>query len=160
MTRYDKYLIYVLKHKWFVMIECFKVGLYWRGIAHDFDKFLPSLFIPYARRFFGPGKDIKSGRDKTGYYDPTKGADEKFKAAVQKHLLKNKHHWQYWNVDAQPMPLKYVKEMVCDWKGAGRAQGNTNYSPLKWFEANKKTMIIHKHTEALIKKVLQQEEAK
>jgi len=51
--KYLKYLKYILKHKWYVMIECFKNGLIWRGLMHDLSKFLPSEFIPYANFFYG-----------------------------------------------------------------------------------------------------------
>ena len=56
---YYKYLQYVIKHKYYVMIECFKVGLYWRGLVHDMSKFRPSEFIPYARYFYGDYPDAK-----------------------------------------------------------------------------------------------------
>ena len=51
---YWKYLKAVLKHKWFVFIECRKLGIPWLGVIHDLSKFLPSEFIPYARYFYGP----------------------------------------------------------------------------------------------------------
>lgn len=165
MVRYDKYLMYVLRHKWFVMIECFKKGLFIKGLFHDSDKFLPSSFIPYAKRFYGKGKDIKSGRDKTGYYNPFLNSEHDFQIALKNHVHRNKHHWQYWvhitktNDDlfvTYPMSEKDIIEMICDWKGAGRAQGNMNYSPKEWFEINRKNMILHEDTIKIINDLLEE----
>lgn len=64
-----KYLGYLLRHKWYVGIECFKRGLYWRGIKHDWSKFLPSEFVPYANYFYGQpkiGDTIQCSFDNTG----------------------------------------------------------------------------------------------
>ena len=50
---YWKYFKYVIRHKLFVFIECYKLGKIWRGITHDLSKFLPDEFIPYSRYFYG-----------------------------------------------------------------------------------------------------------
>lgn len=52
MRKYLKYFNYVFRHKWFVFVECFKFGLLWQGLIHDWSKFLPDEFIAYAN-FFG-----------------------------------------------------------------------------------------------------------
>ena len=53
-----------------------------------------------------------------------------FDAAHQRHRSKNKHHWQYWTtthedgtVEPHPIPEPYLTEMICDWRGSGKAQG-------------------------------------
>ena len=51
MNKYLKYLSYVLRHKWFVMLACFKVKLFWQGITHDLSKFLPDEFISLDERY-------------------------------------------------------------------------------------------------------------
>ena len=76
MMVYFKYLSYVLRHRWFVFIECCKLGIPWRGLVHDLSKFIPSEFIPYARYFYGREDTIR--RDKTGYYKPTDTGDKAF----------------------------------------------------------------------------------
>lgn len=53
MKKYFKYFNYVLRHRWYVFLECVKLGIIWRGIIHDLSKFLPSEFIPYANYFYG-----------------------------------------------------------------------------------------------------------
>jgi len=97
IKRYIKYLNYVLRHKWFVSLECFKRGIIWRGILHDLSKFLPSEFIPYARFFYEPDGASRQNkiRDKTGYYKPTDSGDEKFDKAWLAHIHRNAHHWQH-----------------------------------------------------------------
>ena len=70
MKKYTKYLNYVLRHKWYVMIECFKRGQYWRGIMHDMSKFRPSEFIPYAIYFYEDyNRDWKKLRDGINCYN-------------------------------------------------------------------------------------------
>lgn len=164
--KYWKYLKYVLRHKYYVMIGCFRYGLIWRGIAHDLSKFYPSEFIPYANYFYGNKGDIKKGRDETGYYKPTETGDSKFEYAWFLHQKRNKHHWQYWvipkenGVKAYEIPLCYKREMLCDWIGAGKAQGK--FSPKEdylfetriWWNANKDKMTFAPNTLAFFETLL------
>ena len=66
MSKHFQYASYVIRHKWFVMLACFRMGLYWRGIKHDLSKLLPSEWVPYTNYFYG-----RQFRDETGYYKPT-----------------------------------------------------------------------------------------
>src|SRR5207302_8082977 len=72
-------------------------------------------------------------RDGTGYYHV---ADEKaaFSAAWNHHMKVNPHHHQFWllvkdggAVVPLRMSRKFVLEMVADWRGAGRAQGDAGH---------------------------------
>jgi len=156
---YLKYLWYVLRHKWYVMIECFKVGLIWRGLVHDNSKFLPDEFFPYAKHFYGNKDGIKTGRNKTGYYKPYDTGDKAFDFAWLLHQKRNKHHWQWWilprdedGVMIMEIPKKYILEMVCDWKGAGKAQGTPN--TIAWYEKNKDKMQLHPDTRMYVEELL------
>lgn len=51
MKAYLKYFLYILNHKLNVLIECWKEGLYIQGIVHDWSKFSPAEFFPYAKNF-------------------------------------------------------------------------------------------------------------
>ncbi len=65
-----KYLGYLTRHRWFVMLACFREGLYWQGLIHDWSKFLPGEFLPYAWYFYGkiqPGETIYVECDNTGF---------------------------------------------------------------------------------------------
>ena len=157
--QYIKYLSYVIRHKWFVMIECFKVGLYWRGIIHDMSKFYPGEFIPYAKYFYGTWiKNDQCHGDIGGrisYKDTEMGVEEVFNIAWLKHQHRNDHHWQYWILRLDDggttifnMPHKAMKEMICDWKGAGQAINRTN-SPdecREWFIKNRFNMTFADET--------------
>jgi len=91
----------------------------WRAVIHDWDKFLPSHFIAYARSFYDPVGQTR--------YSP----DQAFNYAWNRHQKINRHHWQH-NIlimdkgDVVLLPMSDVdrREMLADWRGAGRAYGN------------------------------------
>lgn len=151
--KYIKYFRYVFRHKWFVFLEACKMGIPWRGLLHDMSKFSPDEWIPYANFFYG--KKIQR-RDSTGYYKPTDTGDAAFDFAWLLHQKRNRHHWQWWilpeddgGVKILPMSDVYRREMLADWRGAGRAQGygdNTN----AWYQKNKGHMQLHPETRAWI----------
>ncbi len=158
--KYFKYLKYLFRHRWYVMLECFKRKLIWRGLLHDLSKFLPDEFIPYTNYFYGDKKDnIKKGRNETGYYKPTDTGDAAFDFAWLIHQKRNKHHWQWWLLPEDEGGLKifwmlepYLTEMICDWIGAGKAQGhfsanNDEYFEVrKWYQQNGNKMKLAKET--------------
>jgi len=150
--KYLRYLKYVLKHRWYVFLECCKVGQYWLGIIHDLSKFLPSEFVPYAKHFYGKGRDIKTGRDATGYYRAGDSGEDDFDFAWLLHQKRNRHHWQYWILPMDDgiekifdMRDKYLVEMFCDWAGAGKAQ-KSKLSTKEWYEKNKGKMRLSLNT--------------
>jgi len=175
MRRHWQYLKYVLRHKWFVFLAGLKLGVpLLTLIFHDWDKFLPDEWFPYARCFYKP--------DGSKQYEPS----EAFTKAWMKHQHRNKHHWQYWlnignepisntevivwdngnrsiigDIDKyqklkmtirEPMPDKYRREMLADWYGAGRALGNTDTRG--WYLQNKDHMRLHPNTRAWIEQQL------
>jgi len=152
MHKHLKYLKYVLRHKWFVFVECCKIGYPFLGIIHDWSKLLPSEFFPYAEHFYGrTSKGIKTGRDETGYYKPTDTGDKAFDFAWLLHQKRNKHHWQWWilpedegGIIVMEMFVRYRLEMLCDWFGAGRAQGTPDVNA--WYQKNKDKMRLHPTT--------------
>ena len=167
--KYFKYLSYVIRHKWFVMLACWKEGLYWEGLFHDLSKLMPGEFFPYANHFYGASshhKDgthapqgIKTGRDETGYYKAGDTGDVAFDFAWLLHQKRNKHHWQWWLLPEDngetkvfKMPLTCAREMVCDWRGAGRAQGTPDV--LVWYGKNKGKMKLHPDTRKWVEKTI------
>lgn len=145
---YLKYLWAVLRHKWFVFLECYKLGIPWLGIIHDLSKFLPSEFVPYARHFYGPASHHSDEtHEAVGICD-----DPAFDLAWLHHQHRNKHHWQRWlltmdsargsdKIVALPMPDRYRKEMLADWRGAGHAYGNSD--TVGWYVKNSAQIQIH-----------------
>lgn len=159
MKKHLLYLRYVLRHKWFVFLACLQYGLIWRGIKHDWHKFLPSEWFPYVNFFYGKGGKPVQRRDSTGYYKPTDTGDDAFDFAWLLHQKRADHHWQWWvlpeddgGVKVLRMSDAAMKEMLCDWRGAGRAQGKPN--TWEWYEANKGKMQLHPEVRAWIEEEL------
>jgi len=204
---YLKFLWSLIRHKWFVFVECWRLGIPWLGIVHDWTKFLPSEFVPYARNFYGDYPDdsevpqiLRTAHSWTG---KTK-QDIKcaFDVAWLHHQKRNRHHWQYWllqydkgetwsvrgvdiypaeivrngkgtgvmetegeepaslyssdapvfeivkqlnlNPVALPIPDRYRREMLADWRGAGRAYGNPDTKA--WYLEHRGNIILHPET--------------
>ena len=151
---YLKYLRSLLRHKWFVFVECCKAGMPLMGLVHDWSKFLPSEFLPYARYF------AVDRRNEAGDYDITTASNTPFLMAWLKHLHRNPHHWQHWILvqdedptEVLPMPSRYRKEMLCDWRGAGRSYTGKD-NTVEWYERNKEKMTLHPETRYKIEREL------
>jgi hypothetical protein len=141
---YWNYFKYIMQHKWFVFVECIKIGIPIHGITHDLSKFLPSEFCPYAIKFF-------SGDYAYQYFE----VENNFDFAWLLHQHRNKHHWDYWvnsSHKAAEMPPKYVKQMVADWRAMGRKFGDTaNY----FYRKNQSRMLLHHKTRYLVEQILE-----
>ncbi len=87
MKSHLKYLQYVLKHKWYVLLECVKLGVpLWGALVHDWQKFTPAEWGPYVKSFYGPHK----------YEDRPPELVKAFDRSWLHHQHKGPHHWQYW----------------------------------------------------------------
>lgn len=218
---YLKYLKYVIRHKWYVFVECCKLWIPLRGLLHDISKLRPSEFIPYAKYFYGNNwvQESEWHGDKRNYipYKYTQmSVDKNFDLAWLLHQNRNPHHWQYWllvndsssgeftlqepgqgyeiylsrnnrhlamfdesilfkedrvkpnmcndnaymyakeiqdRLNKSPkvlkMPYKYMKEMLADWRGAGKAI-NGKDDTKNWYEKNKHNMILHPDVRAWV----------
>jgi hypothetical protein len=165
MKKYFKYFWYIVKHKWYVGIFCFKEGLYWRGIFHDMHKLRPFPFWAYANYFYGKNHEIK-GKSETGYSKPSKTCDPNFDKAWLFHQKTQKHHYQFWILLEDcgitkliPMDEKYWKEMICDWYGASIATGHANFTNYKentrkWYLAHRPIIKISNDTRKSIEKMM------
>jgi len=158
MNKYFKYLGYIFRHKWYVFIECCKEGMPLRGLIHDWSKFRPSEFFPYVNYFYNAPPT-----NKTGYYKPTNTHDAAFEDAWFLHIQRNPHHWQYWctptsgaKCKPREMPRKLALEMVCDWTGAGKAQGATSLRA--WYKRNKKKILLHSATRKFVEAKIKERE--
>jgi hypothetical protein len=120
-------------------------------LVHDWSKFRPSEFLPYARYFYGdyplyselPAglKYILTGRFR-------EDVEREFDHAWLLHQKRNRHHWQFWilptdeeGTKVMPVPMKYVREMLADWTGASKAQGHDGDIRRWWFENHQKIQI-------------------
>lgn len=144
------YAKYVARHKWFVLQACRAVKVSaLRGLAHDLSKLLPSEWFPYVHCFYTP--------DGSKQYNET----PEFNLAWCLHQKRNPHHWQFWTVlmdrgeiVALEMPEKYVREMIADWIGAGRAITGKN-EVASWYGKNWYKMILHPSTRMLVEELLE-----
>ena len=157
---YLKYLKYVIRHKWYVAVECFKLGLIWRGLCHDLSKFYPSEFVPYARYFYGKKTGIETGRDSSGHYKAGGAPEEKFNYAWLLHQKRNDHHWQWWYLvmdqDSDrcfPMSGDAILEMYADWCGAGLAIRGVS-DPIGWYMSHKYKMRLHEKSRMTLEYIL------
>lgn len=151
-----RYIKYIVKHKFFVFIACLKRGMIWQGIMHDISKLSPTEWGPYAEHHYGDNPKIK--RDKTGAYNPLDVSPEYDRAWLH-HVHNNPHHWQHWvsprsdgTYKVLPIPDKYLKEMVCDFWGAGMAQGKPDI--IGWYKANKDSMVLHEESRKRLEELL------
>lgn len=167
MKTFLPYLKYVLRHKWFVYQAGRRLGVgRWQLLTHDWSKFLPSEWAPYARLFYGgphtPLADI-SVYEKTHHWEyAERRSKESVKAAFNRawllHIHRQPHHWQHWllqqddgDLKVLEMPERYVREMVADWRGAGMAQGKRYASELReWYVGRAETMRLHERTRARV----------
>lgn len=149
MKRHLAYFKYVLRHKRFVYQACKRcnVGL-WQAIIHDWHKFLPNEWNPYAETFYKP--------DGSNQYVET----DAFNRAWNLHQKRGKHHWQHWLLTfdrGETVPIemepKYVREMVADWWGAGKAITG-KWEADVWYQSNKENISLHPKTRELVEKML------
>lgn len=135
------YFLYIIKHKWFVFLECCKLGIPWLGIIHDLSRFHPNEFLAYAAS--------------APYSQENKPKDiaVAFLYAWNNHQHLNKHHFEYWiHFDYHdhkrrllPIPDRYRREMLADWRGAASAHGNTG-TAREWYLKSLNVIQLHPET--------------
>ena len=145
-------------HKFQVMKNCFRVGLYKQGLLHDMSKYSFTEFIPGVKYY------------QDGHRSPNNAQreDEGVSKAWLHHKGRNKHHFEYWidyDVDGSrtvlagmKMPVKYVAEMFCDRIAASRIYNKEKYKdsdPLDYYIKGLGHYIMHPETDALLHKLLQ-----
>lgn len=150
-----KYLLTVLKHKWFFFIagRRLSVGII-SCILHDWTKFLPIEFKEYKQWFTGDKKN-----------------DMGFAFAWLHHQNHNPHHWEYWiprsnhskssslvEKDTLPMPEWAIREMVADWFAAGRAYNGEwpDINNWTWLNENRTKMKFHSTNNDIINRVIKE----
>lgn len=193
-----EYLWYVLRHKWFVFVECCKLGIPWRGLVHDLSKFRRDEWKPYVDYFH---RRRITPKPKKGYKKPEYTGDLAFERAWFLHCSRHDHHWEWWlraasrsmwsigsydqtkpdviqhtdfgdfwldkpyygeeyrrlmvledalksGIEPMAMSDKATREMLADWRGAGKAQGTPDTQA--WYLENRDKLILHPDTRAWI----------
>lgn len=135
------YLRRLLTHKYYVWVAGRWLGVaWWQLFIHDASKFSRAEFMPYARYF----PDRK----------PEHKAD--FKVAWRHHLENNPHHWDHWVLEdgwIRPMPAHFVREMLADWLGAGRAYTG-KWDLTDWLANAGPGFKMHSDTKAMLRLML------
>lgn len=144
-----KYIVNAFKHfkkicvhKHWVFYYCCKAGIPFQGIVHDLSKFSPTEFFESVKYYQGTSSPIDACKKENGW-----------SAAWLHHKGRNKHHYEYYvdNLDnggtPLEMPMKYKKEMLCDFLGAGRAYYGKSFTFQKEYEwwVNKKSKPLAMH---------------
>lgn len=151
MEKNWQYLKYIVRHKWFVLVAGlkFKVPL-WRLIIHDWSKLMPVEWAAYREFFYGE-------RGPDGSRPPLVKAA--FKRAWLHHIHLNPHHWNHYvytdtdGTETLEMPETYLREMLADWWGAGRAVTG-RWRADEWYEENKSNIVFHPETRDQVEKRL------
>ena len=154
ITKCFKHLKLVCRHKYYVFLASIECGIPIRGFFHDMSKFSPIEFLNSAKYYTGDRSPIDNEKDDKGY-----------SYAWLHHRGHNPHHWEYWidnlSDGGKPLriPVKYVKEMVCDWIGSGKAYNGKEWTrsvPYQYFikQYNSGKIRMNYDTYKLIKKIL------
>lgn len=151
--KFFKHLHTIDHHRYIVMRNCFKCGLYRQGLRHDLSKYSFAEFWESVEYFQGDRSPYIYEREHFGYAN-----------GWLHHKGRNKHHWEYWYdmLDGGKwapiqMPFNYFVEMVCDRVGACRIYQKENYtkeSALNYYLSRKDKGYMHPETAKMLEKVL------
>ena len=90
-------------------------------------------------------------------------SNDAFDMAWNHHQKCQPHHWQYWlltmdsgETRSLQMPERFVREMVADWIGAGRAiTGDGSLTrTAAWYQSNREKMQLHPATRERVEELL------
>ena len=132
----------IIIHKHYVGLFCRKLGIGWQGFWHDMSKFSPVEFWESVKYYSGTRSPIDACKEDKGY-----------SLAWQHHKGRNMHHYEFWqdNFDKGTthllIPDKYIKEMICDFLGAGRAYKGKEFTFQDewdwWLNKTKNPIAMH-----------------
>ena len=158
-----KHFCTITRHKYLVLVGCFKIGLYRQGLLHDLSKYGPTEFLVGCKYY-------------RGYMSPNNAerAATECSTAWLHHKGRNKHHLEYWidygaaedsaveeahkGMCGMKMPVRYVAEMFIDRVSASKNYQKEKYTddaPLQYYRRGKGAYLIHKDTEALLEYLLE-----
>lgn len=146
-----KHLKTILIHKYWVSKYCFQLGLYWRGVTHDLSKLHPIEFLESIKYYTGTSSPINECKK-----------DKGFSLAWQHHKGHNSHHYEYWidrlDTGGEPikMPKDDLKELICDWIGAGKTYMGSDFTfekELKYVSSRINNAKIHNSTRDAIYRI-------
>ena len=136
----------ITRHRFLVMVGCFRVGLIRQGLTHDLSKYSPTEFWEGARYYQGTRSPNAAEREDKGYSE-----------AWMHHKGRNRHHYEYWTdmnrqtkcYESVPMPKRYLAEMVMDRIAACKTyegKAYTKASALNYFLKSRERELMHPKT--------------
>lgn len=140
------------RHRYEVMKNCFKCGIYSQGLTHDLSKYSPSEFNVSVRFFQGTRSPYMYEKEHYGY-----------SLGWLHHKGRNRHHWEYWYdmLDGRwvpiEMPFPFLVEMVCDRVAACRIYQKEKYtkaSALEYYLSRNDRLYMHEKTAAALETIL------
>ena len=154
--KWYRHLKTINRHKWMVMKNCFRCGLYKQGLLHDLSKYSWTEFSVGARYFQGTRSPNDAEREEKGY-----------SGAWLHHKGRNKHHLEYWidysadmsnrQLMGMKMPVKYVVEMFCDRVAASKNYNRDEYTdayPLNYYLRGRSRDLLHPESAKLLESML------
>jgi len=140
-------------HRFAVMQNCFKCGLYAQGLTHDLSKYSLVEFGVSVKYFQGDRSPYMKEKELFGH-----------SLGWLHHKGRNLHHWEYWYdmIDGKwvplEMPYRYVVEMVCDRVAACKIYQKDKYtqaSALEYYLSRNDRLYMHPNTAALLQSILE-----
>lgn len=136
----------ITRHKWEVMKNCFRMGLYKQGLLHDLSKYSSEEFKMGVRYFQGTRSPNAAEREEKGY-----------STAWMHHKGRNKHHFEYWTDVSEDksrlagvkMPPRYLAEMFADRVAASKIYKGKDYTDatsLEYLKKGKDYTLMHPTT--------------
>lgn len=154
--KWYKHLRTINRHKWMVLKNCFKCGLYKQGLLHDLSKYSYTEFSVGLKYYQGDRSPNNAEREDKGYT-----------SAWLHHKGRNKHHLEYWidySLDKNKgpmsgcrMPVEYVVEMFCDRMAASKNYNPDTYtdsSPLNYYLKGREKYLLHEDSRMLLESLL------
>ena len=144
----------ITRHRFVVMVGCFRVGLYWQGLTHDLSKYAPTEFLQGSKYYQGVRSPNAAEREVKGYSE-----------AWMHHKGRNRHHYEYWTdmnmerriYESVPMPRKYLVEQVMDRRAACivyQGKDDTPASLLNYCRKSRERTLVHPRNQQELEYIL------
>jgi len=153
MKNIFRHFLVVCTHRWYVFLNCCKLGIPFRGLVHDLSKFSFQEFFRSAKYFSGNCSPIIKERRDNYLYS---------KIFIH-HTRRNKHHYEYHideyrgDIVLSKIPHKILLEYVADTISASKTYNKHNYTtdmPFKYFSKVSERMFMHSMSIEFVKKLL------
>lgn len=132
--RHIRFAWFLVVHKFWVAVAGVRLGVP-AGLLlrHDLSKCRPSEWRRHALAYAGELSETETA------------------ALRAMHARREPHHPEYWS--GRPMPDVFLREMVADWYGRGRARTG-KWEAREWFAQHGEELPLHPDTRAQVRALL------